>query len=245
MLREHRVRRPPLSRAVRHRLWIGAGVVTVAIVALWPASTRSGHDFQVRQERVPLVAKAYAFLRRDRQLASLSREVLDGIEGDEAKALAAFEWTIRRIGPQLRDSAIVDDHIFSVIERGYGASDQQADVFTTLLAYADVPAFWRLIGRGSARIPISFVMVDGNWRVFDVARGIQFRDEHGLLVSVAELAARPELVHAAAEQRGLNADVYIRFFEGFAPPPVPQPLRAELQMPIPRLRHEARKILHR
>ena len=63
--------------------------------------------------------------------------------GSRTRVLAVFDWTARRIQPTPEGWPVVDDHILNIIIRGYGMTDQRADVFATLTTYAGVPAFWQ------------------------------------------------------------------------------------------------------
>ena len=74
--------------------------------------------------------------------------------------------------------------------------------------------------------------------VFDVENGLAFRNEHGELASVEEIAAEPCLVKLTA---GAVLHSYPRCFDKFTPPKVPDVLRAEQQMPWPRLVFELRR----
>ncbi|MEO8678938.1 MAG: hypothetical protein ABI665_07825 [Vicinamibacterales bacterium] len=226
--------------------WVFAAVLGVlAVAALSPSSRYIGVNFIVTRQTLPLWIKAVDFVDRDLNLARTSQEVLGGVSGDEARALAALAWTRAHILPAPAGLPIVDDHIWHIIVRGYGQSDQQADVFTVLLAYAGVPAFWGFVGKFPREIPISYVRIEGTWRVFDVARGAAFRDSTGRLASPADIAAHPELIRQTAALHGGDPDGYLEYFAGYQPPPVPDVLRADMQMLGRRLNFEARKLVGR
>ena len=157
--------------------------------------------------------------------------------------MTVLRWTNQHIRPHPFGTDVVDDHVWSIVRRGYGSSDQQADVFTTLLTYAGVPAYWILIGPERPRIPISLVLVSGEWRVFDVERGIAFRDSTGALLAAGALERAPEMVRRSASERVGDLDAYLRWFSGFRAPGPPEILRAEMQMPAKRLGYELRRFL--
>ena len=207
-------------------------------LAMAPVTTRQQVDYQPSVKQVPLYAKAIAFLHRHIEYGLLAREITQGLRSERERALAVFEWTRTHIRPTPKGWPIVDDHVLHIIIRGHGAADQQADVFTTLARYAGLPAFWR-----QGRVVFSFVRVDGRWAMFDVANGLAFADASGALIEVEELLRRPELVQAVAGPRSIGGIPYSGHVEALRPFRVPEVLRAEQQMPWPRLVFELRRAL--
>lgn len=182
-----------------------------------PATTRQGVNFQVTQRSLPAGIKAADFIVRDYEYRRLAGELTRGAEGAEAKAEALLRWTRANIRPTPPGWPVVDDHINHIIIRGYGEKDQRADVFTALATYSGVPAFWRgaLDGPKPGRWIVSFVKIGDQWTVWDVEGGTAFRDLEGDLMSVRQLG-----------------------WGRFEPPSI---LRAEKQMPGPRILYELRK----
>lgn len=213
-------------------------------IAFWPTSRFVGTNFVVSRETIPLWKKVSEFVERDARLRDVSRQVLDGVSGGEARAAAALAWTRAHIRYAPEGLPVIDDHIASVIERGYGQSDQQADVFTTLLTYGDVPAYWRVIGVSPRVIPLSYVLIDGQWRVFDVTRGLTFRTATGALATPDDIARDAALVERAARDSGVDGvAAYLAHFSGYRTPQPPDVLRAELQMPWRRVSFEVRRLM--
>lgn len=225
------------------RAAIAGSLALLMMIAWWPTSRRVGVNYAVSSERLPLWQKAAEFMARDAHLRRTSREVLGEIGGTEAKALAALSWTRANIRYAPRDLPVIDDHISKVIARRYGQADQQADVFTALLAYAGVRAYWEPIGESPRVIPLSYVSIDGHWRVFDVTRGLVFRNAVGELATADEIAGDRHIVARAARESGLDPiDGYLSYFSGYRRRPAPDVMRAELQMPARRLRFEMRRV---
>lgn len=193
-----------------------AGTILVALLA-WPATTRQGVNFKVTEKRLPAIIKGMDFLVRDYEYRHLAAEITRGCATEESKAEALLQWTHEHIRPVPPGWPVVDDHITHIIIRGYGTKDQVADVFTTLATYAGIRSFWRVSrGReGSRPRVLSFLRMGGQWTVWDVAEGIAIRDTAGHLMSVQQLG-----------------------WQRFGPPPL---LRAEKQMPLPRVLFELRQ----
>lgn len=230
------------------RVVIMAGLV---IAACWGvmgprATTRQGMNYQVSERTLPLYVKAIDFLHRHYAYRHVVDTIVERSASDHARLLAIFEWTRRQIRPTPADWPIVDDHILHIIIRGYGTSDQMADVFTTLLVYAGVPAFWKVVWlpQESKPLILSFARVQGRWIVCDVANGFLFKNAQGEFASVEEIVTDPSLVTLTAGTMELRGIPYVKYFEDFIPPPIPDPLRAQLQMPWPRMAYELRRAWH-
>ena len=231
-----------LTRERLRRAAVAIGLVGIVMTAAcWPTSRFVGVDYVVAEQRLPLWLKAFEFVDRDVNFDQTADAVLGGIDGDEAKAAAALAWTRAHIKPAPPGLPIVDDHIWNILVRGYGQADQQADVFTTMLAYQGVRAYWMLIGTPPQEIPISYVWIRERWRVYDVTRGLVFRNAAGDLATPDELAADHDLIRAAAAP-AFDAESYLSHFAGYVAPAAPDVLRADMQMPARRAWHETRKL---
>jgi hypothetical protein len=212
-------------------------VASLAVVADIPVTTRQGVNFEVTEHRLPLYLKSFEFLDRDAQYRQLAGEITRGAASDEARVLAVFDWTARRIQPQPEGWPIVDDHILNIVIRGYGMADQRADVFATLTTYAGVPAFWQKVRapRTTDGVIFTFVRLDGRWVVIDVANKFVFRNTHGELASTEDFVANRALLPEAAQSRLVGSTPYAEIAKHVGPLVIPRPLRAELQMFWPRL----------
>ncbi len=237
-----RARTSPWTRRL---LAVTVVVAALGGVAFWPATTRQGVNYQVSIHRLPLYAKASEFVERSAQYRQLADDVMRGVNGDEARALAAFAWTCRTIKPMPAGVAVIDDHIANIVSRGYGTGDQQADVFATIATYGGVRSFWARVpmDRSTPGMILSFAHVDGAWRVFDVARHVAFRTSEGRLATLDAVRTTPSLVPDALRALTVDGASYVEVLAGASMPPVPDVLRAEMQMPMPRLWHEFQAVL--
>jgi len=228
------------DRGATRRVLIGLAVTAaLSAVACWPTTRTTGVNFVVSTQTLPMWQKAAEFIERDDHLQTVAHLALAHINGHDQKAFAAMAWTRANIKYAPSDRPVLDDHIWNVILRGYGQADQQADVFTTLLTYDGVPAFWQNIGRAPDFIPLSYVSIDDQWRVFDVSRGLAFRTAPGTLATPEDIAADRAIVSRAAEAAHVDGITeYVSRFDGYRPPERPDILRAELQMPRRRLAFE-------
>ena len=234
-----------LKKQIHRKRWLrwmlsSIGIVLVTVrVATWPVETRRGVNFVVSTYTMPLYLKAFEFIDRSVHYERIVSSVIDGLSSDEAIVETLFDWTRLNIRETPEGWQVVDDHILNIIIRGHGMSDQQADVLTTLLTYAGVPAFWVALPKGAEQqILLSFVLVDGEWRVCDVANGFLFRAENGELARLEDLRVRTSLVERLAKRTFIKDVPYTDVLGQVTMPPPPNPLRAELQMPIKRLIHE-------
>jgi hypothetical protein len=225
--------------------WLSLGVLlvlaTAMALALMPSTTLQGVDFKVSTIELPLYVKALDFVDRDVNYRALARKITAGLATDEARVLAVFEWVRARVRDVPAGFPVVDDHIWHILVRGYGAGEQKADVFTTLTTYAGVPGYFVMLGPHSARLPIALVLVERRWRVVDVEHGFVFRNTAGQLATFEDLAAGHGLVERLAGRLQYKGREYAGYF---ARPPAltpPGTLRAEMQMLGPRLIFELKR----
>ena len=237
-----------MSWVARHRrLLLASAALLLLLVGGWAmltatVTTRQGIDYLVTEQRLPVYVKAIDFIHRHEQYALIVSGIAGGQTSDAGRALAVFDWTRRNIRRTPPGWPVVDDHVLHIIIRGHGMDDQQADVFATLTTYAGVPAFLcRMpIDRRRPGVVLSFARIDGRWRVFDVGNGFIFRNAAGALATIEELAGHPDLVPEAARPIVVDGVPYQEIVTHLSMPPIPQPLRAELQMPLPRIWHEVK-----
>ncbi len=236
---------------VKRRRWLRTLVVIVAcctvmgvllvVLALWPLPTHQGVNYNVTRYTIPAYVKAMEFVTRHWRYRELAQRIVADRKTPQDRVIALYEWTRKHIQPIPRHFPVVDDHIWHIIVRGYGGSDQQADVFTTLCVYAGIPAFWRIVSpvNGGRKLVLSFVRLDHGWTVFAVALDWTFYDAQGRLLTLAQLQQMPNRLQPH-RYRGVDASAYIAPLANLQPP---QPLRAHLQMPWLRLRYELKKQL--
>lgn len=227
------------------RRWVACLLVPIGIVALAfvPTETKQGVDYTVTSHPLPLYAKAIDFVQRDSSYARLVRRIVPDDATPEAAVLTLFAWTRKNVRDTPPGFPVVDDHVSHIIIRGYGQPDQKADVFTTLSAYAGVPAYWTWVGKDRPYLVLSFAWIDRRWRVFDVENGIIFRNPAGSLAAVEDLSADPSMLRRVAAGVSDTPRPYDAYFQEFRPPEPPDLLRAEQQMLWPRTFDRARRLI--
>jgi hypothetical protein len=215
----------------------------LGLVAHIPVTTKQGVNFIVAERRQPLYLKVSAFLDRDAQYRHLATEVTGTAASDRERLEAVLNWTAERIQPAPPDWPVVDDHILHIIIRGYGTADQRADVAATLATYADVPAFWHKVYAANGRdgVNFTFAQIDGRWIVLDVANGFRFATPAGQLASAADVEANHVVVPEGARHMVVGTTPYLQILARVRLPPIPDPLRAELQMPALRIWHQMKQ----
>lgn len=159
------------------KILIFIAIIAASIIILnIPVTMRQGLNGDVAEKKIPLYVKACGFIYRDYQYGALAKEITSGITGDKDKITAIYEWTVKNIKRHPAGFDIKDDHIWDIIARSYGSSDQQADVFTTLASYAGYEAFWAIADPKDGKKPLvlSFVSMKGEWYMFDVHNQIPY-----------------------------------------------------------------------
>lgn len=184
------------ERAKRNFLITGVcilGIVSLVAVLNIKVSSRQGINFVVHTIKAPLYIKIIEFFDRDYHYKELVKRVCRKCSSDKDKVLVLFEWTHQNIKRDIPEGwPIVDDHVWHIIVRGYGARDQFSDVFTTLCNYAGVDAFftWVYTPDRAKRIPLSFVKIREKWTIFDPYHGVYFKDEQGRLADIETIKSK-------------------------------------------------------
>jgi len=152
---------------------------------------KQGINYRVRTVRIPLYLKLLDFFDRHYNYKNLVLKIIDKEENPQDRAVKLFKWTHENIRPQPDSLPVVDDHVWHIIVRGYGASDQSNDVFTVLCNYAGIKAFFDIIyAKDSASAaPLSFVMLDDKWSVFDSYGGVYFVNDRSDFASLKDIKA--------------------------------------------------------
>lgn len=191
MTRRHLPERRRLTH--RFRAMVSLGIVAALLsLAWWPVTTQQGIDGRVHAISIPLWVKVTEFLTRDYRYRRLVQQVTAGHRSDEGKVLALFDWTRQQLRPQPPGWPVIDDHVYSIIVRGYGTPDQFADVFATLCTYAGLPAtVMRFDNVQGNRLYLAVVNMHNRWYPFDPYAGVYFQHADGSLASLQELAQQP------------------------------------------------------
>ncbi len=167
-----------------------AFIVSIIAISLnMNASTKQCINYECHTYKIPLYLKALDFMDRDLHYKLLIKEIIKDAKTEDDKALKILQWTYANIRRVPEGFPVIDDHVWHIIVRGYGASDQFQDVFTTLCNYAKIPAFldWIQLSAGKERFPLSFVKLTDGWTVFDAYCGVYFTNEKGRIAGISDL----------------------------------------------------------
>ena len=145
----------------------------------FPVPTRQGVNEAVRIFKLPLYIKVIEFLDRNYWHKVIVGEIIEGCASDKEKVLAIFNWVTANIHDVPEGFNVFDDHVLNIAIRRYGISGQKADLFTTLCVYSGIPAFLEIKcpgeGKRAAKFTLSYLLVDGEWMVFDLANNVLFK----------------------------------------------------------------------
>lgn len=205
-------------------------------------STRQGKNYRVQTIKIPLYLKLLDFFDRHFNYRQLAKNITINTNSDKEKVMKIFYWVHQNIIKAPDGMPVVDDHVWSIIIRGYGANDQFCDVFTTLCDYAGINAFFSWVktqDRDSFR-PLSFVKINGRWNVFDPYSGVYFKNLKGDLASIEEMAQGDWV---AVNEGSFNNDPvdYTLYTKGLQDIKRASLTKANIQSPVNRLRFQIKK----
>lgn len=227
------------------RLIVATAVLaTLVTVACWPVTTAVGFNYRVTVHRLTLFEKAMSFVNRDLEMRRLTREVVGSEPDPERRLLRMFEWVTENIHSVPPGMPIIDDHVFHIFVRRYGAPDQRAEALAALASYDGIPASQVALGKDPKRQLVQLTAVKLNDRivVLDTNNRIIFRTSSGALATVDDLIADPSIVRKAGEGIVVDGTPYHEHFRRLRDA-VPNFLRMERQRFWPRLRDETVKLL--
>ncbi|TAN62098.1 hypothetical protein EPN16_02275 [bacterium] len=205
---------------------------------------RQGINGVVKDVRMPLYLKLLDFFDRHYNYLNLARAITHNADSEMDRAFKLFSWTIANIRKVPEGFPVVDDHVWHIIVRGYGASDQSQDVFTTLCNYSGLRSFFGLVyerpGAGK-RKAFSFVKIDGDWRVFDAHAGVYFVDSRGKLSSISQISSGDwQVKNTFGNKTRTDYETYMANLEGINDTGF---RRANIQSPVKRLLFEIKERL--
>ena len=218
-------------------------VITVVIVLLnIKVTTRQGINFQVQTIRIPLYLKMIDFFDRHYNYKQLVQRIIKNEQDKQKRVMKIFSWTYHNIRKQPENLLIIDDHVWHIIVRGYGLSDQSCDVFATLCNYAGIDAFYASVFTKdmNRKIRLSFVRLHNRWHVFDPYNGVYFINNAGVLVDTNEIKKGNYRLEYLGTPKETVLD-YRDYFDNLPDVKEVGLRRVKIQSPFKRLLYELRK----
>jgi len=204
-------------------------------------NTIKGINYQWYTLKIPLYLKLLDFFDRHYNYEDLVVRITEGLTDQKDKVTRIFDWTYNNIRRVPAGFPVIDDHVWNIIVRGYGADDQLSDVFTTLCNYAGIDAFYSLVytpDQASA-IPISFVKINGKWYIFDPYRGTLFRNPKRELIDIESIRLQKNWL---ADSKISHPELdYRPYLDNLETPKEVGLRRANIQSPFRRLIYELKK----
>ena len=181
--------RSTMKKKLRAFILIIVFVISGTVFFNLESTTRVGADYKVQTLKIPLYLKILNFFDRHFNYQWLTGRIIGDLNRDEEKAIKLLSWAFNHIKQQPKSLPVMDEHVWSVIVRGYGVGDNFHDVFTTLCNYADMDAFFIYVRskKGGSEGPMSLVRINGSWAVFDPYNGVYFRNQSGNIASIQDM----------------------------------------------------------
>lgn len=219
------------------RLLIVYSVIFISIAAILNinVSIQQGINFKVHTVRMPLYLKLLDFMDRHYNYKQLVKSIINEHDNEQERVMKIFTWTQQNIKKQPESLPVIDDHVWHIIIRGYGTSDQSQDVFTTLCNYAGINAFFDFIyTKDKTRIiSLSFVKLNKAWMVFDSYNGVYFKNRAAELANIEQIRKGNWLVFNTAQINRQDSD-YAKFLENLPEIKNMDFKRANIQSPLRR-----------
>lgn len=192
-------------------------VLSIVILNL-NVTTRQGINYKVSTLKIPLYLKILDFYDRHFNYKWLVSRITTSDMSDYDRIMDIFNWTVDNLVRQPKELRTVDDHVWHIIVRGYGACDQFADVFSTLCNYAGYDAFFMKLSDKTCGLgaPFAFVNVKSKWYVFDPYNGAYFLRNDKRLASIEDIAAGNWWVYTKLSKSVISKGEYGHYFSNIA-----------------------------
>ena len=220
-------------------------VVLLGILNI-PLTTRQGINFEVHKLKMPLYIKVVEFIDRDYHYKKLAKRIIGGCTNDTERTLSLFEWTCENVRKDIPGNwPIIDDHVWSIIVRGYGMDDQLADVFTTLCVYAGFEARILKLTNGSRKeLVLSAIKLKDKWTLFDPYHRVYFTTPSGKIATVGNVLDNPSLIETKTGSilhHGIKYNEYLKGLPSINFDKLPKP-RAYRQNFFKRIFYEIKEL---
>ncbi len=175
-----------MKKLVIKSLIVIAAMAIIILLLNIKVTTIQGINYQVHTIRIPLYLKILNFMDRHFNHKQMVNRIIEHEPDKQKRVMKIFSWTYHNIRKQPEDLPVIDDHVWHIIVRGYGVSDQASDVFATLCNYARVEAFFHSFEEEEKdeKITLSFAKLDEHWYVYDPYNGVYFVNKEGNLADI-------------------------------------------------------------
>jgi hypothetical protein len=224
-------------------LFVLVGVIYILNIKV---TTKQGINFQVQTIKIPLYLKALDFFDRHYNYKWTVERIIGDSKTEREKVFKIFEWTYKTIKKNPEGYPIIDDHVWHIIVRGYGAGDQFSDVFTALCNYAGIDAFFDspYSEDRTSRIILSLVKIGEVWTIFDPYRGVYFKNREGSLASIEDIMKGDWVKEDISKDNDMINVDYTIYFKNLSPIRKMGLKRANTQSPLNRLKYEIKNWLN-
>lgn len=207
-------------------------------------TTQQGVNYQQYTIKMPLYLKIIDFFDRHYNYQQLIKRIIENTRTtDEEMVMKLFRWTYENIKDVPDGFPIIDDHVWHIIVRGYGTSDQSNDVFSTLCNYAGRKSFYAVIYKEGKNqgLPFSLVKIGTNWHVFDAFNGAYFLNSKGNLASVGEVISGNSIIKFLSDSIKKKVD-YSEYLSNLPDVKSISMMRSNIQSPLRRFFYKIKKL---
>ena len=150
-------------------------------------TSKYGKNYQGFKHQLPLYLKVLNFYNRHFNYMWLTEKITGHVKTKKEKVLRLFQWVYETMHRQPKGLPVMDDHVWNIYVRGYGTSNQFADLFSTLCHYIGANSFFEYITINDHSIFFTFVEIARGWVVFDPFNGVYFNNKNGNLATIKEI----------------------------------------------------------
>ena len=162
-------------------------LIFVSIIFLNKKSYRYiGVNYIVEKTEISNFRKLSDFYERHINYKKLVKEITHKSKNQHEMVMDISIWVYENIKKISSKDDVIDNHPWTIVERGIGASDQFSDILSVLLVHNNIDSFFKMRSNNISH-PITFFRYNAKWSIIDPYYGIYFTNTKKSFSSLEEI----------------------------------------------------------
>ena len=146
-----------------------------------------GVNYVVEEKKLSNYKKIVQFYERHREYKKLVNKINGKSKNNQQNVINLSSWILKNIKKITEKDDIIDNHPWTIIERGMGTDDQFSDLLSVLLVHNNIDAFF-YNKIDTVWHPLTFFGINKNeWSIIDPYYGIYFLDNNNTFSSLKQI----------------------------------------------------------
>ena len=188
-------------------------IIFFSIVYLNSESYRYiGVNYIVKGHKISNFQKIIEFYERHINYKKLVKEITHKSKNQHEMVMDISIWVYENIKKISNKDDIIDNHPWTIVERGIGASDQFSDILSVLLVHNNIDSFFKMKSNNIYH-PITFFRYNAKWSIIDPYYGIYFTNTKKSFSSLEEIRNNNSIMQHLVFDRITSKNLNKIFFD--------------------------------